>query len=108
MVMDATLIAVIVSLLADVVAKIVAGRKSDAQVKEMGKAVEGLKVLQEQQIQMSSAINRRVEVLEHRVAYLENYRPQTELTDQPERGGIRTDDQYLDSHWPPHKKGRRH
>ena len=99
--MDPALIAVLVTVLVDIVAKVLNTKKQGEAVKKTADAVEELKTIVTQQVQLSTAINRRVEVLEHRVAYLENYRPGVEKTD--------TEPNHLESHWPPHKKrGTRH
>jgi hypothetical protein len=101
---DPALIAVLVTVLVDIVAKVLNTKKQGEAVKTTADAVDELKTIVTQQVALSTAINRRVEVLEHRVAYLENYRPGVEKTDtEPTR------DNHLDSAWPPHRKrGTRH
>jgi predicted RecB family endonuclease len=95
---DPTIIVVLVTLLADIVTKVLSTKKNSQTIEKTAEAVKELKTLAEQQMQISSAINRRVEVLEHRVAYLENYRPGPEPSPP---------DPLMDSAWPISRK-RRH
>lgn len=104
--MDPTLIAVLVTLIVDVIAKVLNSKKSSEAtektteaVKEIKTALAGITTAITQQAQLSTAINRRVEVLEHRVAYLENYRPGPERESAPSAE--------FDSAWPIVKK-RKH
>lgn len=105
--MDPALIAVLVTLVADIIAKVLNSKKNTKAVEKTTEAVEeiktalaGITTAVTQQVQLSTAINRRVEVLEHRVAYLENYRANPDLDTNT--------DALIDSAWPIARKHRKH
>lgn len=100
--MDATLIAVLVTLVADIVAKIFSGKKSGAAADQTAEAVKELKTVVLELSGLASQMTRRMEVLEHRVTFLENYRQSADPgAESREVSGT------MDSAWPPFRK-RRH
>lgn len=101
--MDATIIAVLVTLVADIIAKLFSGKRSGAAADQTAEAVKGVRAAVEELTSLAAGHARRMEVLEHRVTFLENYRPGAD----PSRHENHDSPDAMDSAWPPFRK-RRH